>query len=802
MAVWRLLDNRTIAWVTVFLGLVLSVCGDMAFAVSSSNSATPTESVTSENLSSRSVAQMFYRRAFELTYGGDVQDRRPHQAALYLLAARQLDPQLMDACTVLFDIVATSEDPLYAPIVTQWLLDSSASVRETYQAKKAVRYLVALQKTGAGREGLLQQLQQRIGAESPRLNSELLTHLGLLAKERSGQRGAYSYFLQAYKQDKYNKLAFNQLAELAPDQISASTTLEHLRLALGQNPLDLDSAMALAQYVERLQLFDIAAGSYAYCVDLYEYLYGNEPLPGHIYIPWAVSSYNSTRNLEQVIRITDKVRKSGRFDLFLEGIAGKAAIKAGNQKLGQQILTDAETHAIELAKQSPGATVGKPDAASANGKPLAWYYCFVRENPTQALDWANRAYAQDPNGSAILGILAYALVLNQQYQWALPLLDKGETNQITELARARLQLAQGDRIAAKETLLSSVTRDPGSLAGEKGRALLAKEGYTYKPPFDAQTLLGDLVGTWGERIVPSFTQPDQAFSARLATINTAITYGGHLGGVLTIVNQSDEPLMIGPLGLFQGKVRVDAKVEGDLNKSFPDLLTHTLFPQQVVAPRRSTTAQLPLLVGPLRELLLTYPQASVNVLLTVYLDPAMREDGTPWNRLADMQPISITIGRPGVQVSERSLRTQYNAIALDDVRAKIETAKLFVGLLREQHAMAQHGRLYRFRYADWLPGWLTSALTHESGLLLSPSDTDWEVKVNTLDMLHDGLPLNDSIMQALAGTLRLPQWPIRLLTLTVLAQQQSPGFDQMLQWTAKHDTNAIVRRMAELLHQP
>lgn len=777
-------------------GLMLSVCVCAGSSVWAQGNRSVAASTGSENLSSRSVARLFYQQAFDLACCGDPAERDLNKAVPFLMAARELNPRLTDASLLLFDIASRTNQAYLEPIVREWLFACPANVMQTPGVHKAVRYLIGRQSQQGGMERLIVQLQQFLGDGHPILDSELLTHMGLVARQRPDQRGADLYFSRAYERNKYNKVAFSQLSELAPDRIDPSLALEHLRLAIRENPLDLDSAIAFAQYAERLGLFDISAGSYAYCADVFAYLYEEKPLPGYIYIPWAISTYNSATHVETVADIAEGVRKAGTFDIFLEAIAGRALLKAGKDQAAATLLQAAETRAQELLVSGPSAA--DPNTATVQPKALAWYYCFGREDPEPALDWANKAYTLDPNGPATQALLAYALVLNEQYRWALPIIDKGPTNQISELARGRLLLANGQTEAGLKVLQAAVGRDAGSLAADQGRRLLAKYQQPYTPTVKAQNVLGALVNSLGDHIVPEFSPPHEMLKAKLGTTNTAIPFGGSLGGILTIINQSNEPLIIGPRGLFQGRIRVDAQVSGALTRTFADLVTLDLFGAQAVAPHRSTTAQLPLIVGPLRQLLHAHPQASLNIEFRVYLDPAQREDGSIWNRLVDVEPVRLEIGRPGVKITEKSLRTKYNAIALTDSRTKIQTAKLFVGLLKEQQIMAEEGVLYKFRYADWMPGWLSSALTDPAGLLLNVVDNDWEVKVHTLNTL-EGLDLHAGLLEILGQNLQDPHWPVRFCTVGLIAANPTPGFNRVLAWSAKHDVHPLVRNLATLL---
>jgi hypothetical protein len=265
------------------------------------------------------------------------------------------------------------------------------------------------------------------------------------------------------------------------------------------------------------------------------------------------------------------------------------------------------------------------------------------------------------------------------------------------------------------------------------------------------------------------------------------------------VNNASEPIFLGEGGVLLGRVRIDAKVDGDVRREYPNLYSSMLFSGQEIQPKQWATASMPLIVGPLRQILLTYPQASLGIQFTLYLDPVQADEGEVSNRLVDIAPITIAIDRPGVTITLASLRQQYNAVALSALHHKIDIARLFVGLLKEQYAMAEHGgTLYKFKYADWLPDRLISALTDESGLLLTPTPSHWPVRVHTMaDMI--GLPFDTRIRGAIAPNLTHSHWPVRMMALYVLAHMQDPGFDKVLTWTREHDADPLIRQMASAL---
>jgi len=268
---------------------------------------------------------------------------------------------------------------------------------------------------------------------------------------------------------------------------------------------------------------------------------------------------------------------------------------------------------------------------------------------------------------------------------------------------------------------------------------------------------------------------------------------------VAIVNRSPEPLVVTPDSLFRGGLRVSARVTGDIKKEIPNLVSRTIRTDLTVPPGRSLVHLLRLSTGELRRLLLGYPQASLEIQLTLYLDPVMTESGDVSNRLVDVKPVTITVTRPRVEVAASYVRNRFNAISSGQEGQKIQTAQLFAGLLKEQYAMAEHGTLYAFKYAEWLPNLLRSALVSPSGLLLSRGEKDWVVTVNTMaDMLS--MPLDPELATVVAKNLNHPQWPVRLMAVYLLASTPGNDFGNVLNWVAEYDTSELVRSIAMSLH--
>jgi len=745
-------------------------------------------------LFSPSAGERFYEIAYELANSPDIGGAEAEQAIIFLIATMNLDGGANYVHPVLLKLACQHSERDYSQLVYHLLGNYVDKKADLEPAREAVHYLLEQLDSREQRERLLGGMLKNLGGKSAVLDSDLATLLGLLMLEKTDDPNAVNAFGFAYGKNKYNKPAFAKLVELAGGQLGPVTYLEHLRLTLGENPLDIETAVAFAQYAESTQggqLYETAADAYEYCADLFGFLHPSQPLPASVYLPWAISSYNTQRNQHRCLKIAEKLRQSGRFDILLEAIAGKAAAKIGNQQQAAQILKAAEDKALELVD------VIRPSWSYIGWKPmpqyeqLAWFYCFASPDADKALQWANKAYSTEPNSPTAAAILAYSLVMNQQTEWAKTIIDNYEHNQIADLTLAQIQLAQGQKDSAIETLKSAIARDPGALEAERAKEILAQHGAEYIPPIDPDVTLAALKDIFGEAVVPTFISPEKIISVRLNVRGSEFSYGSKFGGAVTITNNSSEPLVISDDGLFTGDIRIDASISGDLTKKIPNLISIKISPALPVGPGRSILVPLCLLTGELKQTLLTYPQASLDIEFTVYLDPVRLERPAQGvtNRLTWIKPPRVVVKRPGVELTGKYLRNRFNSLSGGQRGQKIKTVQLFIGLLMEQHAMANREPLYKFMRADWMPDMLKSALLHNL------DDDDWVVKVHTMAGMLS-LPLDYELVSAVAKNLNDSHWPARMMAVYLLAKNQNSNFAKVLDWTAKYDSSKFVRDMA------
>ena len=739
-----------------------------------------------EKLFSPSVSQLFYEMAYEISHRDNMTDSQAEQAVALLNAAMEMDSSAGFATADMLEILSRPGPQHHLQMLYDTLIKYTDKNADSLVATNAAKYLLNQLDSRGQREILLRRMIQDIGKSNLSVCSELATALGLLFVEKADNTDAFKAMATAYNWNKYNQLAFEKLVELAPDQINPVSNLEYLRLKLRKNPLDLGAAITLAQYSQKIQLYDTAVGNYQYCADLFQFLYPGQDVPTAIYIDWMTCCYNAPRGLPKCLQLAEQFRKQGRFNLQIEVIAAKAAAKTGNTETAGRIIETAEQKAIQAPVES------------VDYKSLAWFYCFIRKNTEKAVDYANKAYAAEPNSPVTAGLLACAMVDSNQLDTAKPLFENFPQTQFADFAKARFNLAKGQKQSAVDSMRAAIDKDPGSIVTEQALMLLDEQKSDYIPIYDTNLITVAFKQSVGEQIIPEFLSPDRMLSFQLNIRGNRFVYGSDFAGVITITNNWYEPVVISEDGLCKGRILIDANVTGDIIRRYEKIVLTTTRPSQPIEPGRSVTVPVRLYAGPLKQLLLNHPQASLNIRFTAYLDPVTTPNGNMISAIPGIMPATVNIERPRTEITQDYLQNRFNSLAQDKQSPKIKAAQLFAGLLMESREMANSpfnlagGRQasYKFISTDWINTMLESALTQ------CLTDSDWVVRTHSMAAIAE-LPLDYKLTNAVAAGLNDQHWPARMTAVWLLAQkQQGYNFTKVLDHIAQYDDRDFVRNMA------
>lgn len=741
-----------------------------------------------EQLFSQSTAQIFVQQARQIHQQDPLDPQKIEQAMTFLNAALALDSNSAVAAEQVLNIgsaacLVSTKD--YSQIIS-WALDRRVDARaDLHELTEAVRCLLERQNSRLDREVLLEKLLNKYARRNEAFASELATQLGLLAVEKADMDSALDWLSYAYELNPYNRLAFATLQELSAEQdlsVRPEVYLVQLRRTIDLDPYNLNHVLAYANTLKRMQLYASAARAYAYAAQLYEFLNPEQPLDESILLSWILSCYHAPRQENECIRVIEQYRDRQRFDLTLEAVAGRAALKLGQAEKGKAILEAAAEKAERLLSQDDLVQPIYPEQ-------LAWYYSFILQRPEEALAWANRAFKEAPQRQGVQPIFAYTLAQSGQMELAVEYAEPNQqTSQIASLVMAMAALANDRQEEALERLKSTIAMMPESFVAEKARQLLRSQGSEYVLPVsvtEAQTVLNE---AYENRMVPEFVLPQKRFSSKLFFSGSEFFYSNEFDPKLSIENTSSAPLIISPASFLQGFLQVDAVVSGDINVKIPNLLSMQFRPSRPILPGEHVSISLPLDRGKLHKLLRTYPQADVDITFTVYLDPVEKENGRIENALGT-DPIRGQIHRSGVVLTRDFLMQRLDVLARGQQGQQLRAVRLFAGLLAEQRAFETAAANYQ--YVRVTPSLLVD--TVRRGL----RDENWKTRIQALDSLISlAIPLEAGILQDVSANLNHQQWPVRLMTMELLAAEQPQSFQPVLNWIAQRDDHPLNRRMA------
>ncbi|MBN2588589.1 MAG: hypothetical protein JXA96_01910 [Sedimentisphaerales bacterium] len=746
-------------------------------------------------LYSSSISQKFYEIAYDLANSDDTTYIENELAISFLISAMNLNENNSDVHSLLLkcicrfperraltmDAQGQTNFNLVYTLLRQYINENT----DFELASEAVSFLINQAGSSVQKQTLLEQMIRIFENKNSALNSQLLTNLGMLKLQNNLSEEAEKSFRQAYQANKYNKIAFSKLYELSSSRISPVEYLERLRLDLRENPIDLRAVLAFCQSLEQFQLYDLAAMAYEYSSDVFKYLYPSDALPVEIYIPWSISCYNSNKYQIKCLEIAESVRKTGKFDIRIESLAGRAASKLGQDNLALKIISNAESKALELLNEK---------SLEITDAQLAWFYSFVLPMPDKAMEWANRAFAANSNSPLETSLLVYSLTQKKEFSTAKSIINQFPHTQISELAIAQIQLEEGLGDQGIENLNKSISRDPGSFEAEHAKDILAKNGEKYIPPVNADFIQASITNLFGSKLVPDFTKPEKMFSFAFNIRKKEFSFGGDLDSAFSITNNSSEPLVINDDSMFKGYIRIDAIVNGDMSKRIPNLVSKRIESNGVIEPGKSKIVNIKLITGELREMLLTYPQASMNITFVLYIDPVNIDERVN-NRLASINPVSVTVTRPGVIISGQGIRNLVNSVSTSKTGQKIQSSQLFISLLKEQEALSGRTSPYHTYFSDGMKTLLKSALIYDSGLLKNPENGGWVVKVFTMAEMMS-LHLDYELVEAVSENLYNSNWPVRMMAVYLLAENQEEKFVKVLESISKNDKNQLIKDVA------
>jgi hypothetical protein len=158
-------------------------------------------------LSSWSVARKLHEVGHELATAGQLTNDQVEQAITLFNTVIELDKSAKKTVPEMIRLIARHGKQEHSKLLAQLLLNYIDNDADLEVVAEAIAYLQKGLNTREEREESLEQILAYFGGRNKILDSDLATELGLLKEQKSDLETAKSLFVQAYYNNKYNRLA-------------------------------------------------------------------------------------------------------------------------------------------------------------------------------------------------------------------------------------------------------------------------------------------------------------------------------------------------------------------------------------------------------------------------------------------------------------------------------------------------------------------------------------------------------------------------------------------------------------------
>ncbi len=755
-------------------------------------------------------------------------------ACVLLEAALELDPAYQDArldylMLLMSDTIADAGRAGEA-IVTY----SSARPQDSVPVAQWLRFRFNQFNDRQRREDYLRQ--QIPGLRSyPVLFSESYTQLGILLLETARADEARSAFQMAIRASNYNDDAYGQLLALLtqppqsddPEQQEKmenafwqNMEIQHIlrwRMRLRNNPFDAQAAMNLITLLEQAGRSDLTESYYLHVLDILRRDPGTKPQQ-YDYTLKRLSALYHARRYQEALTASSAALKEWPDDLPLMAMRILALNQSGQTEQGQLLHARCE----QLINQE--LERNDPPSLPEEWITRTWYYAFVVPDAQKTLHMAQIAVesAQDgPQAARAQGLLAWAYLLNDQAGEAQNIVNTfsgNEVDPLTSLVRARLLHTQGKNQEAA-VLLQAVKSIPApgvqdaidiylqQWALEKAAADEQEMPADSNSPANTDALLTALNASFSGEDLNFIHKPQDYLTLSLRFDTDIFSFADPIAVTLYLTNVSEsfrEPMALGPNQAVDPLVLLQAAVEmlpagaGDLksqrNAKMPEkmqpLTVRYLLQQRLLKQGRSNQSLDMVNIGFIRRAMQYNPQQACRITLQAFLEPLRDETGKWTARIESLQPAPVTFIRQAYNPTARRMAAAFKRIRSGSADERIETTRLFTGLIAEA-SLAGAGRLnYQPQPVD--------AQECFRAIVDNLTDPDPRVRAWSAMALRD-LPLSKQprALQRLGDLLTDEHWFVRFMA--IYALQGKTDLSEYYQWSLTSETHPVVKRLVGVL---
>lgn len=654
-------------------------------------------------------------------------------------------------------------DPLHQGVFDRWLR-AGLRTNQTIESREAwlVRCLNAV-------------------SRSLQLQAAVYVRLAELGLQRMDLEYAEAQVELARTLDPFHPEAAVLGLAVLPADASADERLKAALAALRVDPLDFELSWQIALLLDEHDLTDNAELFYDHAIELYRRQSQTETLPG-------LYSYQLSRKalrrgeVEEAIRLA---REAMRTDAALIPEVGMYL-----HWLYEQAGRPNDATALKEAFAERFAAIRDPAEWPVNEvAQAAWFYSTIDPQPQRALRLAEDASGRavgDPFAARVLG---WALAANLRYAEAQRVLRRISGEDAYAAYRlAKLLREEGDAAGA-ERVIGALEEVP---AAGPARALVDELGVgvpATQPSRGVRTRLLEAVAGFDPEVFLFHEHPERFLKAEISFEDRAPAVGEPWVGVFTLTNRGEVPISLGPDWMTNPVMLLSFEMEGDKDRSYPQLMTVAVDRVRVLRPGQTVKVRQTLDVGPLRQAARQTPQQLQRVSVRGILDPVRGRDGGWRPGVAGQEVGPAYMNRLPMPTSREVLHAVFSALGSESKLARFRAVEVIAELLGERQR-AEFGRL------NYRPQPVPADRLYQS-LMGGLGDESWEMRVRTLAAL-DVIGLDAAMLGGVESCLEHPHWLVRMMALGVVARRGTEA-REVVGRLASDDPDALVRDYAKSL---
>ncbi|MBI9016241.1 MAG: HEAT repeat domain-containing protein [Phycisphaerae bacterium] len=652
--------------------------------------------------------------------------------------------------------------------------------------------------------------------------------------------GEVYYYKKAFDLNSFNPAVITALLMVYPEDINSpefsakdsygqeiivpqKEALEafYYRLLLFNNPANPTAAMKLINTLVAYDQHEIALRYYNHAIGL-----AFSQLPeavADLYLKYQISCYLEGMNLQDLIaemsqkdnkdeievlkensktlaensiEIADMLLKANPDDVIVLAIKAKVLAQLDKKDEEKKIKDK-----IDLFAQKSLLAEDKAKQSYIYQE-LTRYYCFAKPDPEKAMTFAEESCKIAPSAENY-EFLAYAQMLKGLDKDALTMVKEkklDEKSPVTALIIAENHWKNSNLQSGVDALAKVQTW--GLLLEQRDQLMTKlqpenKENQSQALAAEMQLILA---GSFDDQEFGMAFEPEKYIRCALSLKKTNLVFGQPIMAEIYISNLSRTTITLGQNCMVNPNILIVAHAEPvadpgqqgrkrDIDKYAIDVPVcyRGLGFSQFLGPRETIKIEECLSIGLLREAMMKYPQQRWEVTFHAYLDPIELEDGKYDGLIKQIQPKPVKLSRSGIAVSSQKMQYYYRSCQSDSPRERIDTAEVFVGLLKEQKLSQERKLNYRPYNID----------SKKIKALLAKNLTDPEANVRArTSFALDNVPMDAQLVAKLAALLKDEDALVRFAALDTLSgvAELSAVLDSMAT-----DESPVIARLVRLL---